>query len=616
MNPEENKIINAEPAAFPATSTAELENKNVLEHLLGMKYMRGEIRAMDKYPNSDGILEIIDDRRIHVGYIDVQLKTLAIQDYASPKYQCELEFLSYCEKALLPVILFVVNRNDKKAYWRHIDRSTLLEVAPKIKGATISVPIAIENCIDGSNDNHFTEWTAIINDLRKRNWQYEQSIERQKILESEISKIIEKTDNPINLPLPAVKDLHGFLDQYNYILDIEFPTIKNILYPNFWKIGLGIVSYDFTGYYFILYPVEYKKNQTLIKYVEITPQTDFSRDMFEGSVLLTAMGKSIEKIRDYPKQFAYDLLDDSILKAVKENNLPIPDEFIAHEYLVNFIDKNCVYLDLEKDAQQYDLNDLKYRLQKLLPMHSTLDKTYADWVRESKDSVESYQNYRPGGYHKDSLAEAQKKIDEGFEPQVKVTIISLEFNIDLIYFYIDYLQELRISSAKRQYLTRMRNIDMYGVELWKTWNKDVLWKNFQTVVDNFQRCYDLYVSVHFPKLKEVLKISETEGISKAYLLRFDDEKKYQPNIEVYSLWPAKPDHPITYFFVDPDDNIDRRKYWIDRELECTIHGKYYSYTEVQGFGFDFMFEISPIYAYIKMEITRKLKKYFSDNLKT
>ena len=51
------------------------------------------------------------------------------------------------------------------------------------------------------------------------------------------AKILEeKLENPIHFPVPLLKIFHGFLDHYNYILDREFGAIKQILYPDYWKI--------------------------------------------------------------------------------------------------------------------------------------------------------------------------------------------------------------------------------------------------------------------------------------------------------------------------------------------------------------------------------------------
>lgn len=54
---------------------------------------------------------------------------------------------------------------------------------------------------------------------------------------------------------------------------------------------------------------------------------------------------------------------------------------------------------------------------------------------------------------------------------------------------------------------------------------------------------------------------------------------------------------------------------MDREFGCKIDGKDYRYTGMKGIGLDFLLEIPPMYAYIKMEKHQRLKEYFKSNIK-
>ena len=64
---------------------------------------------------------------------------------------------------------------------------------------------------------------------------------------------------------PIFRELHIFLDYYNKLLDDDFKTIKTILYPSYWKIGIGIIDYQDKSIIFLLYPIRYELNDTLIK---------------------------------------------------------------------------------------------------------------------------------------------------------------------------------------------------------------------------------------------------------------------------------------------------------------------------------------------------------------
>lgn len=615
MEKNEEKFINSRPAGYPRTSTAENESVILFRSLLCGKYFRGDIRTEDKVPNTDGILEIIDDDLIPVAKIDVQLKTLEAKNYTTPKYQCEKEFLAYCEESVLPVILVAVNRQDRKAYWRHIDRLTLMEASSAIKGASVSIDLPIANCIDGTNTEFRSIWTSIYKDLRRKQWNYDQlSVSHKKIL-AELKNITEASEGSSDPPLSLVKELHHFLDQYNYILDIEFPSIKSILYPNFWKIGIGIVAYHLNEIRYTLYPVEYKKDQTLVKKVQIDSEKSLSTLMRDGNILSLGWMANADNMLKFPRQAAYDMLDDPLLKAVAQNNLPIPDEFLSREYLISFIDNNADFMGVEKHLRSYDLADLRFRLQSLLPMYVVTNSNYADWVTEANTDIESYSNYKRTDRHLKRLDEAKKKVEEGFEPKVKVRMQSKEYNIDLIYYYIDFLEEMSIKKVERVYHLNQYDEKNFSTYIWQRWNMDVLWQNFQIFIENVHRCYDLYLSEHFWRLKKELSFSAGDHSSLAYVLNFDTEQKTEPNIELYKLRPISPMQPEIFFFVNEESPIDRKKYFIDREFDCVINGEPYTLVGMQGMGVEMLFKVSPIYAFIKHHLDRKLRDYFQYNSK-
>lgn len=615
MDNQNKELIEGLPAGYPATSSSEIESRNILQFLLGSKHIRGEIKVMDKYPNSDGILEIIDEARIPIAKIDIQLKTLEEKNYKTPKYQCDRSFLAYCQNSILPVILFVVNVDEKKAFWLHVNRAVILEASNKINGNSVSISIPVQNCIDGVTSSHFYEWGKIAKEIRKKIWNYDSMFEQQKSLELRLNNIIEKTENPLSLPLPITRELHKFLDEYNYILDIEFTAIKNILYPNFWKIGMGIISYTLTELDFVMYPIEYNKNQTLIKEVELNEKTDLFAELSAGNILQYSRLSNSEKIRNYPKQYAYEDLDDVILKTVQQNNLPIPDVFLANEYLISFIDRYHLFLGFEKFSQEYSLKDLKFRLNSLLPLVIAIENNFAEWVTECSYSIDSYSSFMPSDFHRRTVITAQKMIKEGTEPKVKVTIVSELYNLELINFYIDLLFELSNNTIRRVYQINQKGKEKIGEVSWKAWNKDALCNNFQIFINNFHRCYQLYIEEHFPRLKKTLKISEEDYLSLFYLLNFDDTKATEPVLEIYYLRPLKREQPCIYFFKIEESPINRYKYWVAREFDCTVNEQDYTIVRMEGMRIDFMFDISPTYSYIKKVLLEKLKKYFSESKK-
>jgi hypothetical protein len=213
------------------------------------------------------------------------------------------------------------------------------------------------------------------------------------------------------------------------------------------------------------------------------------------------------------------------------------------------------------------------------------------------------------------VADATKKVKDGFVPKVKVTITSELYDIDLIANYIDYLEGKGFSSANRQYKQRQFDETKYrnAISFKQTWNKDILWKNAQLFFSQYYKLYDKYIETHFPHIRHLLQIIPAESKTVLCLL-ISDLTKGGPYLEIYFLRPDKPAENELYFFADTDtDNpIDRRKFFLEDKWECIINGKKYHITQMHVQVLDFMFEISPTYALINKNLQEKLKRFFHE----
>ena len=612
MEETENQLIYGKPAGYSKTSAAEIDSRNILQRLLDPRFVKGEIRVLDKVPNSDGILEITDLQQYPIGKIDIQLKTLQPKNYTSPSYQCERSFLAYCRNSSLPVILIVVNRKDKKAYWRHIDLDTLSEVSAKITGESYRITIPVENCINGVDTGYIQEWTNRAKEAIRKVWNYDSLQKQKKNIEIQLKAFENKLQDPTKLPLPVLKYIHNFLDKYNYILDIEFASVKEILYPDYWKIGIGIIKFEYSNIRYILFPIEYKKEQTLIKEVIFDEGTDIGLEMMNRKILVFSTAKNIDDIINFPFQTAYKRLEDSILSIAGKYNFPIDDDFIAHEYLVSFIDRNHVYLDMVADLECYSLQELKFKLHTVLPMLAATTLGFADWVTECNHSIDSYSSWKTSSHFKKKIADSIKKIEEGFVPKVKVTITSELYNIDLIINYINHLQNKGITHAKRQYQQGQFDEKMCGVDFWKTWHTDILWENVKTFLKHFHIVYEKFISSHFEYLKDCLRLVESNETTIVYVFQ-NLKTNATPYIEVYHLRPFKKQAGQVLCFLAEDINnpINREDFFIKSKYECRIGNENYQILLMRVQTLDFMFKISPTYALINATLQEKLKEFFA-----
>lgn len=605
----EQRIIKEAPAPFAKNTVPEVSSKDILHRLLDRRYVMGDINTSDKNPNSDGLLWITDGKQHPVGKIEVQLKTLPIKSKA-PKYSCTRPFLSYCESSALPVILIVVDRISNKAYWRHIDINTILEASKKLKGKTVTIGIPLENCIDGVHTAYIDAWTYLVTQNRDKVWNYDTLQQQKEKIASDLRELESKLQNPTNFPLEDLKEIHEFLDHYNYILDREFKFVKTILYPDYWKIGIGIIKLTNDTVNFVLYPVEFKKEQTLVKLVR---HSDYSiNDLMKGNILMIA-DWSRKKLQN-PVVCSYGLLKDKVLKIFEKNNFPIPDSFIANEYLISFIDRHHGFLGFSKGQEAYLLVELSNMLFEVLPMYIATSRHFADCVEEYNHNIDRETKVSGTQYNSEEIGESRRKLDNGFVPKVKVTIISERYNIELVKYYIHWLSKNGENYTKRQFSLSQFESSQSGNNLWYNCSKMFLFQNLCLFFENIYRLYKLYLEHYFPTIGYRLEIVAGAEFTTINLLHFDEIQNKRPFLEIYTLRPAKYEKGNVYTFLAEDARhpIDREAFLLNRKFDCVFNNKSYEIISLQFWPLEFMFSASPSYTFIKERLLQELRSYFSE----
>ena len=613
MKNHNKKSPDRKPASYPSTSSTEQEVRDIFHFLLDRRFVQGDIRTLDKIPNSDGILEITDKDRFPIGKIDIQLKTLQLKNFKRPCYQVDGSLLAYCDIAVIPVILIVVNKIEKKAYWKYFDRETLLEVTQNIKGNSISISIPIENCIDGNNNSYISEWTKIVNETVDKNRMYDEVLDSNSTLRSSLKQLQLKLESPTNLPLQVLKEIHEFIDIYNYILDREFNFVKKYLYPNYWKIGIGVFKYDSDTFNYLLYPVEFKKEQTLVKSVRHEDYKDIYRDLFEGNILSVASKFNPDIVRETPWVYAYGDLENKIKDTIDKYTFIIPDEFSANEYLISFIDMFTSFLDFQPNQDFYFLKELKLKLFSILPLVVADSYYYVDWVVEDRHIIDNKIRISNQEHHRKKIQEAIKKISENHIPKVRVILDSQLYSFNAIKFYISWLEELGFEKTSRVYKENTDQIRNPRFT-WQKWGKENLLSNFRILNENFSRVYEICLNEYFQNIREYLVYPENPEHTLIHILNYqeDDSIRSRPHLETYHLRPFLWEKSKQYFYSIEDEKlpVDRDKYWNESNYEVTISDRKYQIVQLQGQPIDFMFKSSPMNEMLKIIINDRLKDFF------
>jgi len=606
---KQRKIIEGKPAPYPKNSTPEAKGMAIFLYRINKDRIKGMPRYMDKYPNSDGMLEITDHEQMFLGKVDSQFKTIPSKSYHRPTIQCSRSFLVYCQRSIIPVILFGINIKDELIYWRHIDIDTLNEVADNIKGNSIALTLPPDNCIDGKEIRYIEEWVNISNQVYNKISNYDALQENYEKIKIEAERTKQYFQNPIRLSTKALKEIHNYVDVVNYILDFEFKVVKEIVYPNVWKIGIGIIYYSGSLVRYVSYPVMFNSDQILVKETKLNKDTFFT-DMTEGKILEVVNLDSRNKIAQIPKQYAYEQLEPTIMRVIGKTNFPINSVYIANEYITAFIDNYHAYLDFNISENEYSLKELKQKLFEILPVMVANSYSFSDHVTEHNHDIDSYDKFRNSDVHKKLLEGNKIQWEQGFVPKVKVKIVSYKYNIDLVIYYIKILEKHGKENTTRPYL-KNQYLNPCGWQLWQGWNKPILKANTEKFFDNFIDSYQQFVDQNFQNLKHQLNFFEDADIVFA-IFRFDDSFKERANLEFYPCKSAKKIEKKIIFLSqdDPQNPIDRLAFGLNGMTNTNYNGMNLEILRMWNCLLDFMFSYSPTYTFINNLIERKLEGFF------
>ena len=607
------RIIDSDPAPYPLTNTAEIKAVITFVNILEKDRVKPDIKFLDKIPNTDGIIEIVNTSQIPIGKIDVQIKFLAKKFHKKPKYQCKKDFLASCEQSILPVLLIVVDIENEIAYWQHMDKQTISSLADKIKKNTINLNFEKENFINKDSTNYIIQWINIIENYQEKIFDYDSIKKRKDELDFELNELKNITNTAIGKTNPIFKEIHVFLDFYNGLLDGDFNTVKNRLYPNYWKIGLGINMYLSKSIHFTLYPISYEFNDVLIKQYNTK---DWS---YLNNVLRYISHYTENPIKSRPQQYSYELIESDTKQILKEQPLFVKDQFIANEYILAFIDKFHTVLGLDLNVKEYKIADIELSLNIFLPL----------WIEQIVSNDKYSDKSEPILFVIDHIffliypedikrisEKVKEETDKSERPSLNLKITSTSFNIDILFNLIAYLRQIGTNSIKREYDTK-HEVDKTSYYIWEAWGEEKTIKNVKVFYNHFIRIYDLLVQTYFPNLKNDLKFYDSFNLLIVILDFSKIGNSYAPSIEHYYLKSntSVNNKTIVYNATENKLQLNRsshRKY-VDNDI--VIEGCSYKLVSCSFSVLDFIYETTPILNSINELLKKRLNTYFDKKKK-
>lgn len=342
------------PKPYTKTTVPELESITLLEYLLDKTYVKSHIAKYDKVPNHDGKIEFTNETQHFLGEFSVQVKTLN-KEWGQVFY-FEDEFLSYCKYCLLPVLIFLCDKDTQQVFWRYIGPADIAELERQ-RSKSVVVRFSKDHVISKTQNGYLEEWDAILKDERERKVNRETERREAEKLRKQLINLKKLKDHSYQKRDSSFEEIHNFLDYYNGLLDKEFKTVKEIFYPNIWKIGIAIEEYTNNRLQFIKYPVPRNQNDTLIKVVK----TDNKARILELASSYIGYHKD-NPIKSGSTKLAHDLIERDLDRVLDEKYLAITHPIIAREILIQFIDDFYLALGLKPGLAKYNIDSVEQAL--------------------------------------------------------------------------------------------------------------------------------------------------------------------------------------------------------------------------------------------------------------
>lgn len=599
-------------AAYPKTTPSEQRSADILVNHLDRRYIQGVPLTSDKVPNSDGFLTITDENRVHIGFVDIQLKTLSRKNVHAPRFSCSRKLLAYASSNLLPVILIVVDQLNERPYWLYLSPELLDQLCHKGTGKTVTVSIPIENVISRTNLDYISTWTNILARRLNKVQLYDQVYANLNTLQKSLGEMGRFFEPAQHLTGQDIREIHIFLDHYNNLLDKEFRAVKNVLFYNYWKIGIGIINYTANQVRYVLMPQSYQNNTPLIKALKKGLEIQLHELFWEGVLSLNANEDS-NHLKDEPALTALTAIKDNVKDVIGKTNLAIGNEFMSREYLGSFLDTFSVYLGIDQAWKQFPVERLSQLLFAILPVAETQQGYFADHIREMTFNIDTYKNKQLIPYFSERIAAAEKLLAEGFVPKVSIVLTSQLFDFNLIAYYLDWLLANKVQQITRMYPAGQAAAN-WGKQTWQIWDKVLLQKSLTIFFTGLQANFEQLVQQQFPLLHQELNLFQSDDLI-IFTLIYDDKKEHEPYLRYYRLTTNHKVNQQIWFYPDVDDcPIEMKDIYENSRRSWEFNGLPYQLHINGNKPLTFIYSKLPTYTFLMEQLSGQINGYLNKKI--
>lgn len=353
------------PSPYSPSSDIEEEGIRCFYNSIDFSRIKPHVAEGDKTPNHDGFIEILDFGHIPVGKMTVQLKGIP---KGESKFQCKMETLAYSHTLSEPFLLICVDYANKKVYWKQIYYDM-----PEAKDRQDSFVIhfAEADTID-SEGAYIGKWINLCKEYQRIH-----------------SFLAEKSQYASE----QIAVFQKMVDSINSALDGPWKCIKNVIFYNTWKIGLGMIALGNGRVKYSLFRVPYGQASSLLATIpdnlpvgnDKFGEADFG--VYNNTIVMNDCPYNPRQLAEvagpeFVRQYCIDV-------ALRSYRFPIVNETLAAEIVYSFVRHYASLLKIDI-AGEYDFQDIRKRI---------LSKFFNDdWLQKNQREVKSTLFQSMGAY--------------------------------------------------------------------------------------------------------------------------------------------------------------------------------------------------------------------------
>lgn len=593
------------PAPYPLTATQEIEAIDTFRSLIDHDHIILDIRQLDKVPNIDGDVDIIDEEHRPIGKLEVQLKKLPDDCGSDPKLQIPFSLFGYAATATNnPVLLVGVDIDQKKAYWFHVPTD-----ANQRRGQeTIAVKFPLTQLIDGKDTRYITHWLGIVQD-------YQRKLREHDLIKEALAKLSKRANPALGITRSDFREMHEFLDEINSMLDGPFSLVKRRIYPGAWKVGLAYEDYAASSIGYTLYPILSYENDVQIKQVD--------QSLKQELVSLHGFTQHFKEnpIKFRPKQHAARLIEERVTQIIDHQLLEHRgSEILAREFIFTFIDRFLDQMGLEH-KDNYALTEIENGFYRYLPLW--IDEAVKFLVRVERNRIKKPTDcyygrtyLDPGLLRGQIMPDEMRQLRQSVADKVKanaaipiVRVGSESYPFGLFVECHSFLLSAGVTEIHRVYAPADDTRSPQGGFLWEFYSLEDLEKNLKILFDNLPAAYSAIVQQNFPQLKDCLL--PFHGATRVIaILDARDQQGFLGGIEFYHL-KCEDERGVRIDLHEKSqcrDLVGRLRMRIGESIE--LDGKTYELIGSSSSVLTLIWVDFPILTFVYGELENALRRYF------